>query len=233
MAGLTRWMKPLKPLVLFLPLALDNDVEIFLGGNGWTQLEGTNRKGKQWFVRAFSPKDSSQSSHWRYDVESGEIPNSWWKETPSVVIDLSGGVNTRASSNGTPSLHSFSPVGSCRKAKSLAAVPPRKKQVPGHSCRGSSSAGTPSIHTAIDLTHAYQKNKCGKPQTPSCGRFALLSNICASSQSARTNNARTLVATSEAQPRKQVARVWTCPYCSMRIESDKPGKKLSTKRRNI
>jgi hypothetical protein len=36
-----------------------------------------------------------------------QIPNSWWKETPSVVIDLSGGVNTRASSNGTPSLHSF------------------------------------------------------------------------------------------------------------------------------
>jgi hypothetical protein len=51
-----------------------DDVEIFLGGNGWTQLEGTNRKGKQWFVRAFSPKDSSQSSHWRYDVESGENP---------------------------------------------------------------------------------------------------------------------------------------------------------------
>lgn len=107
-----------------------------------------------------------------------------------------------------------------------------EKSVPGHSCRGSSSAGTPSIHTAINLTHAYQKNKCGKPQTPSCGRFALLSNICASSQSARTNNARTLVATSEAQPRKQVTRVWTCPYCSMRIESDKPGKDLSTKRRN-
>lgn len=59
-----------------------------------------------------------------------QIPNSWWKETPSVVIDLSGGVNTRASSNGTPSLHSFSPVGSCREAKSLAAVPPRKKLVP-------------------------------------------------------------------------------------------------------
>lgn len=29
-----------------------------------------------------------------------------------------------------------------------------------------------------------------------------------------------------------MTRVWTCPYCSMRIESDKPGKDLSTKRRN-
>ena len=75
-----------------------DDVELFLRENNWAQIEGTNRKGKQWFVRAFSPKDNPQSSHWRYDIESCDGP-SWSIDvhlavragrTPNVVQSFKG-----------------------------------------------------------------------------------------------------------------------------------------------
>ena len=169
------------------------------------------------------------------------IPNSWWKETPSVVIDLSGGVNSKAVTDGTPSLHSFPPDGSCKRARSLAAKLPAPTSAFGQSSssRGSTSA-TPSVHTVIrhktqhvTRTRAHGQNLFCDQFMKTCSEPAVSPSITeVSSRSKRMTEEQLRTPNSDSQFGDSTVRVWTCPYCSIRIESNKPGKDLSIKRAN-
>ena len=92
---------------------------------------------------------------------TGSVPHSWLRETPDVVIDLSGGVGGVAS--GSAGLASVGPS------------PPSVRAGGSPSQRTSSSAGTPSVHSLASPAPSVAQG--------SAGRVGGLLGFCAASSS--------------------------------------------------